>query len=219
MTDTVDPMLRQLLETTASLAFEEYGVLRLMDAEWPERRCQLRFRLWPGSPPAGPEESPETIPVEEWIIECADVRASRIVMEWIGGLDLEHEHQLLWPYRDGLAQLAFHGRPADAGAVVAAMWARHLAMVGGWIPFGEYLNVFDPAAPLVSLLAAGGGVIANGPRPLMEAYAEVLRDHQLDARLLVGPRLGLAEGEPNDFAILLFGKSYVIGSGFTARRT
>lgn len=119
---------------------------------------------------------------------------------------------------DGETQLAFHGRPRDPVAVVGALWAAHREVVGTWIPFGQHLNVFDANAPVTSLLETGGGVLAAGPRALLQAYADVLQSHGLETRFLGTYRLGLGEPERPDVAVLLFGMSYVIGAGFSARR-
>lgn len=190
--------------------------MRLLEAAWPEGRCRLLFRVWPGDPPTE-GDSPALARFEDWVVECAALSAARVIFESADGLALTDEHPLLWPYREGVAELAFHGRAKDPAAVVAGMWARHLAVAGDWIPFGDYLNLFDQAAPVFSLLETGGGILASGPRPLMEAYAEVLHAHGLDPSFVGATRVGLRAGEAPDLAVLLFGESYVIGSGFTAQ--
>ena len=175
-------VMDRLLQTVSSLDFEEYGGLRLLEASWPGRACRLRFRVWPGEPVVEGDSRQEPY-FGDWLVDCLDVRAVRVLLERADHLALATEHPLLWSYFDGETELAFSGKPADAGAVVAAIWAEHRALVGDWIPFGQHLNVFDPSAPVVGLLRTGGGVFAAGPRPLMQAYAKVLQSHGLENEL------------------------------------
>ena len=198
--------MQPLLSLTETLEFEEYGGIRLLSVEFPERGARIRLRVWPG-------DLSDQNRWADWEIETPQAFDVRLEMGRIDRLSLKDDHFLLSAFRAGTADLAFHGRPDAPSAVVAAMLSAHWQVAGNWIPFGKGLNGLGP----IELLATGGGILATGPRALIDAYAEVLDRFGLEPSLLPGPRQGRMDAVPRDLSVLLLDSSYVIGAGFAAR--
>ncbi len=116
-------------------------------------------------------------------------------------------------------------------ALVGALYERHQDSAEGWIPFPRFLNASHPKLP--TLLAGGHGLLADGPIPLMEAYAAVLLEHGVRASMLEPrppQRLEVRGGpdpcyethtlleEDRDLAVLTLGESFVVAKSFAAMR-
>ena len=101
---------------------------------------------------------------------------------------------------------------------MAELWRRHSVLTAGYIPFGTY---FNPDLPIADLLATNGGIIAEGPRRVMDEYADVLNGH-VEAYVVKtrAPGQWIGDGqkpEQRNVQLLLLGSdSYVVGTGFSA---
>jgi hypothetical protein len=104
---------------------------------------------------------------------------------------------------------------------VADLWERHRAIAEGWVPFGRY---FNGGLPLAELLAAGSAILAEGPRRLLAAYAEVLPAHGAEGYVIreqapVRWNGSYWEPERRDVQLLLLSDdAWLIGTGFAAER-
>lgn len=141
--------------------------------------------------------------VGRWEITAANPVASLIPVGEDPLLDYyDRDHPLLLPYVAERARISFTGRPAvPVRQVIGALYAAHAAIVGDYLPLGQYMNTGygrEPQVPfkeapagygtLTDLLEGGYGTLADGPLPLIQAYAAVLLGH--------GLRVSVSEASP-----------------------
>jgi hypothetical protein len=204
-------VLEELEAVLGTLEFEHDGGLMLASARWPGRACELLLDVRTGD---------DEVPRQGWRVVCADYRASRLTVEWVQTAELVAEHPLLLAYTQPYVQLAFVGRANDARLVVADLWEAHRSVTDLWHPFEAFFNM---GLPLAELLASSSGILAEGPRPLLERYASVLHAHGMTPSLF-GERSpkrwldGAWQAEPSDLRALILGDSYVVGAGFEVER-
>lgn len=158
---------------------------------------------------------------QRWRLTCEDLRACRVSVEPVDDVQVLERHVLLARFHDAHAKLAFTGRVPDPRHVVADLRTRHIAIAGAWVPFETYLN---PSLPLAELFSFSGGILAEGPRRFLDAYADVLAVHGAEASLLhERPPMrwnGEAwEHERQDVKLMLLSPdSWLIGARFAAER-
>ena len=198
---------------TAVLQSDEYeddGSVRVAQVCWPDDGCILLLDVRAG----GSRESRRAFEVR-----CAEVRSSRVIGQVCEDAALYEEHPLLLPYREPQVRLSFRGRPAEPRLLVADLWNCHQALLAEWVSFMAFLS---PQMPLQELLAAGSGILAEGPRSVLEAYAEILAGHGLESSLLAerpSVRWTATGWQPEraDLQVFVAGESYVVGAGFDVR--
>jgi hypothetical protein len=202
----------KLLALIAEAGDEEDVVIRFLGCIWSGKSLQLDLAV------TVLDSAQET-----WEVRCEDVLAYVLRSETANWLELTEDHPLLWEFKQESASAYFYQAPSNADAAVGALYQAHENAVGSWIRFGQYLN--SPPS-LSKLLAAGNGLLARGPVPLLTSYKEALRPLgvEVDIRFSHPPVTWdgthwrqLAQG--NDTKALLLGTSYVIGDGWTAERT
>jgi hypothetical protein len=202
----------KLLARIAEAGDEEDVVIRFIDASWSGTSLQLQLAV--------------TIfdsAQEIWEVRCEDVLAYVLRNESACWLELTDDHPLLWEFKHESASAYFYRAPLNADAAVGALYEAHQNAVGSWIRFGQHLN--SPPG-LSKLLAAGNGLLAQGPMPLLILYKETLRSHgvEVDIRFSRPPQTWdgthwwQLERENNTKAMLL-GTSYVIGNTWVAEQT
>jgi hypothetical protein len=201
----------RLLARIAEADEEDDVVVRFINATWSDRslRLQLAVTIF---------DSPQEI----WEVRCEDVLAYVLRNETACWLELTDDHPLLWEFRHGSASAYFYRAPLNAEAAVGALYEAHQKAVGSWITFGQHLNI-PPG--LSKLLAAGDGLLAQGPVPLLTLYKETLRSHgvEVDIRFSRPPQTWDGthwwQLERESTKALLLGTSYVIGNGWVAEQT
>ena len=205
-------MLGELAAVLATLDFEENGAVLIAAARWlGDRTCRLLLDVQTGA---------ETEPRQAWLIRCADARTARVNGDWAASVALTTDHPLLLPYTQPRAELAFRGHAPDPRAVVGDLWEAHRAATGAWYPFEWF---FNRGLPLAELLATGGGVLAEGPRPVLDAYAAAVAAHSVESSILAErPPLRWLDGawqpEPGRLRALVIGDSYVVAADFDVAR-
>ena len=111
------------------------------------------------------------------------------------------------------ALVSFYGKALDALSVVGALYARHVDLVEDWIPFHKYMN---SEVLLAELIAGSFGMLADGPEPLVLAYAEVMQSYGFTTSHHSSVPPGDWVGESADLSVLILDKSHVIASAFLA---
>ena len=202
----------RLLALVAEAGETENVVIELTNASWSGSSLQLQL----------------TVTVfdsthETWEIRCGDVLAYVLRHESVNWLELTEDHPLLWEFKHESAAACFCRAPVNADAAVVALYEAHLNAVGSWITFGQYLNT-EPG--LSRLLAAGNGVLAQGPVPLLTLYKETLRPLGVEVDIRFSRPPHKWDGtrwrrldRNNDTKALLLGTSYVIGNKWIAEQT
>jgi hypothetical protein len=190
---------------------EEDVVIRFTNATWSGASLQLQFAVTIFDSARG-----------VWEVRCDDVLAYVLCSEGAYWVELTEDHPVLWEFKHERASAFFYEAPVNADAAVGALYEAHQNAVGQWIRFGQHLN--NPLG-LSKLLAAGNGLLARGPVPLMTLYKETLRLHgvNVDIRFTHPPQIWdgthwrKLERESGTKALLL-GSSYVIGNGWAAEQ-
>ncbi len=90
--------------------------------------------------------------------------------------------------------------------------ARHLALTHGWLPFGA---CFNAAVPLKKLLSSSLVMFAEGPKPLIAAYQEILEAAGARCSVISHGSM-LSADAPEGPQLLLLGRSFVIAESFEA---
>ena len=160
---------------------------------------------------------------QTWEVRCEDVLSYVLRNESANWLELTVDHPLLWEFKRESASAYFYRAPLNADAAVGALYEAHQNAVGSWIMFGQHLN---GAAGLSKLLAAGNGLLAQGPVPLLTLYKETLLPLgvEVDIRFSRPPQTWDGThwrqlAAENNTKALLLGTSYVIGNGWAAEQT
>ena len=209
----MDPTLQQLLDLLARLDLEHEDWLALESVTWSGNDLTLHLAVHEAERPA-----------QRWRVRCGSVRSSRISND--GGVDrlwVETEHPLLLPHTEPTAELYISSRPADPDAVVGQLVEAHRAAVGGWFDCLHFFNT-GPHHSLRRMLDGGYGMIAKGPRSLIERYGDVLRRAGVKissppprpATWWDGERF-VAETKPM-YAVVL-GQSFVVSPAVTAEKS
>lgn len=206
------PKMDKLLALIAEAGETENVVIQLTNASWSRSSLQLQL----------------TVTVfdsaqESWEVRCGDVLAYVLRNDGVNGFELTEDHPLLWEFKHESASAYFYRAPINAGAAVGALYEAHQNAVGSWIKFGQHLN---GVPELSSLLAAGNGLLAQGPVLLLSLYKETLRPLGVEVDIRFsrppqrwdGTRWRRLDRDNNTKALLL-GTSYVIGNRWIAEQT
>ena len=165
----MDASLQPLLDTISTLEVEESGHLGITAATWAGNNVTLHLTV-----------RQQDRADQEWRLHCGDVRRSRIVNDQgIDALWVKSQHPLLLPHTEAVVELYFSSRPSDPDAAVGRLVEAHRTVVGGWFDCLYFFNL-GPRQSLRAMLDVGFGMLAEGPRPLIEKYGEVLRDCAVD---------------------------------------
>jgi hypothetical protein len=101
-------------------------------------------------------------------------------------------------------------------ATVGRLLEAHARVVGGWFPFEDYVDTWEPPA---KTLAGGYGHLACGPALVLRRYAKVLDAegvrYSLQPPLPSGRRIAPPDRPP---ATLLIGRTYFVAEAFVERR-
>jgi hypothetical protein len=192
-------MTQDLLLRMESLDFEDYGGLHVQTVEQRDEDVFLSLVLTNDEDP----DLPENVR-----ITCRAWRENTVVPRHYGSVYLTQDHVLLWDYNQPHVVASFKGQVPDPFVVMGALFERHNELVGKWVPFLKYLN---PCMPLSELLRGSHGMLAEGPEPLVLAYAEVLANYGVSVS---HHRYGRARDEK--LSILILDDAYVIANDFVA---
>lgn len=159
--------------------------------------------------------------LSSWQVLCDEVREYQMVDMSGGDLQVDDGgHPVVRQHTDTAVDLAFRGIPGDPIRLIGGLWKAHRETCDGWIPFDRYLNL---QLPLEELLRADSGVLAQGPRFLLEAYASELRAHSLAASLSSERSAKyFADGkwleQQQPLSVMQFGESFIVAERFRSLR-
>ena len=124
-------MLDKLVSLTHTYDFEEYGTLNLVGARTETNVLTLTFDF---------HIHDDKDEYQSWEVDCVGLLEHQMFLGECDNFDLSRDHPLLWPYIYPQASVSFYGEAEESLAVFGALYQRHLALVGDWIPFGRFMN-------------------------------------------------------------------------------
>jgi hypothetical protein len=200
----------ELLEIIHSVEFEEsQAIVDLTRVRMEGDILFLSFNLINGD--AFDEQD------QAWEVECARVLDHCLTLGNCLEFSLHDDHPLLWQHIHPECSVSFHGDSSNAETIVGQLYNRHTELVGQSIPFKKWLNG-NP----VDMVRGRYGMFAEGPKPLMDAYASVFESAGMKAGVSE-PRLRWSIGDltdPGEIEVLVLGdRSYVVAQKFVANRS
>ena len=201
-------MLDDLIGLTWTDDFVEDGALHLAGVRAEEDVLTLSLNLNTGDGSGA---------FQSWEVECIGFLEHQLSLGECDRFDLEYDHVLLWTHIYPQASVSFYGEAKDHLAVVGALYERHLELVDNWIPFDRFMN-----GNTIEMIRGRYGLLAKGPMPLMESYAQVLEAFDISASIC-NPRPAYYTNDEfsglSEVAVLIFDtRSYVVATKFNARR-
>ena len=203
--------MNDLLRIIASIDYEDYGSLQLIEVEQRGGNLSLVVDVTADEEPSLPRNIR---------IICHSSRESNISPNRYYDLRVTEDHVLLWHYARPHILMSFYGKVEDPLSVVGALYERHFEMVEGWIPFHEYLN---SGLPLAELIRGTFGMLADGPDQLVLAYEAVMQrfgfttsHHESSPadQMRWNGETWVQDSSP--LSIMFLDESYVIAEAFTA---
>ena len=196
-------MLEPLIEITGSSELAEFGWVRMTSCRWIEDAIELQLEI---------DEGQGGRPLAHWIVRCFEVGEHMLCDADGGGLQVSgSDHPVVRQHLDPRTSLFFGASPTPGSDVVGGLFSAHRDLVDDWIAFDRYLNL---SRPLEELLVSGSGMIATGPRFLLQAYANVLDRAGMEASLV---DVAKAQRVP-PLHVAHLGESYVVARRFEAER-
>jgi len=196
-------MLEDLIACLGAPELED-AFVRMQSASWRGDDLELELEVL--------DDSCATLD-RRWRVHCSEV-ADHSLAEAGGDVSFhEFGHVAGRQHSDPTRSLLFRSRPSSIPTFLGKLWLAHEEAAGRWIPLHRYLN---QNMPLVSLLEAGNGLLADGPRFLVEAYAEAVADTGAGAYLMPERRSRFGEGAR--LGTLVVGGAFVVAAGFSATR-
>ncbi|MCU0465309.1 MAG: hypothetical protein MUF38_12165 [Anaerolineae bacterium] len=121
---------------------------------------------------------------------------------------IEENHPLSLRYNTPTTALFFRGTPDDPDATAMDVLQAYASTFGPWHQPPMYLNA---ARPLVSLLASGGDLLGEMPKPLADALEPVLQRHGLETKQFADEGVDKDEhGRSQRRKVLLLDDSYFV---------
>lgn len=154
--------------------------------------------------------------VLEWTIKTVQYRSSKISLDAASSIEISNNDPLLWYYSDKQCSIYFNGSCSDTDKLFLDLYRLHNSIFNGLLNFEETLNQphnFD------SLIQSKNGLLASGPRKLLEKYATVLDRHNIQYSI-IGDRVPQYwdgqkhNNETGNAKVLFVDNSYIIADNF-----
>lgn len=149
-----------------------------------------------------------------YIVRALGVREHKLSLGLFGRLAFLDDHPLLYHHNTPTAGVFFRGHVAQVADVVLDLSQAHASTFGPWRPLANDIN---RAAPLVDLLASGGGLIGEMPQPAAERMVKVLAHHGIEHKLIEQTNFETVDehGRSRLAHLLLIDEGYVIALDFS----
>ncbi|MBL8821885.1 MAG: hypothetical protein JNJ77_04800 [Planctomycetia bacterium] len=99
--------------------------------------------------------------------DVAEANATPSTCEYLHIVD---EHPLLWQHNDESVSMFFSSALSEPQSLLGQLYEAHEALFGGWRKLSDYWYASS------GLLRTGYGLLAEGPRRVIEEYARVVGD-------------------------------------------
>lgn len=206
-------MIEKLLAELKSIDDDEVNDwLNLSSATWMADDLNLTFIV---------KGLSENAIVSKWLVKCIDVISYSISDAYGGGLNYhEDDHPAIAQFTDPQVMLHFNGRAKSAPRLIIDLWDVHRKVADDWISFETYIN---NGSKLSELISGGYGLLANGPKFLINEYETVLKNHSIrSSRTKEVPHKRWVETkfEPiiKPVSMIHFGESFIVAKTFEAEK-
>jgi hypothetical protein len=154
---------------------------------------------------------------QRYIIRALGVREQRLSLGLFGRLEFSDDHPLLYHHNTPKAGLFFRGAVQHVSDVVLDLSQAHASTFGPWRPLADDIN---RASPLVDLLASGGGLLGEMPKPAAERMARVLAHHNIEHKLIEQTDFETVDehGRSKLAQVLLIDEGYIIALAFSVEQ-
>ena len=152
----------------------------------------------------------------KWKISAKSVRTYSILNPFGDSIYFENDHILIKLQKDDNVNLYFNGKPSDPYLLMGKLFIAHQEVCQRWVPFDKYIRCG------LSLLEGGHGLLAQGPKILLDKYAEVLLSENIIVRDLKPDPAKWWDGnnwieEKSNLFIFIVGESYFIAEQFESK--
>ncbi|MEX6690183.1 hypothetical protein QTN47_21920 [Danxiaibacter flavus] len=152
----------------------------------------------------------------EWKINTVQYRSSKIYLDTASSIEISNDNPLLWYYSDKQCSMYFKGDCSDSDKLFLDLYRIHNSIFNGQLNFEDSLN---QPYNFYNLIQSKNGLLAKGPRKLLEEYATILKRHNI-GYTIIGDRIpqywdGQNHKEEIGTAKILFiDNSYIIADEF-----
>lgn len=152
-----------------------------------------------------------------YIVRALGVHEHRLSLGLFGLLQFSDDHPLLYHHNTPRAGVFFRGAVPQVAEVVLDLSQAHASTFGPWRPLADDIN---RAAPLVDLLASGGGLLGEMPKPAAERMLKVLAHHGVEHKLIEQTDFETTDehGRSRLAHLLLVDEGYVIALDFSVEQ-
>lgn len=158
------------------------------------------------------DEDLQHIP-RKWEIKVAGFKECKIdLIKDDGEIEILTDHPLLWKYNDVQSGLYFYGTCSDPYNLLLELYQVNEKLYEGYHNFTDIKR-------LDRLLLQPGGLIANGPKQLLEQYAALLEKYDLKPSIIGDRTLTEWNGAEHvpasrENKICWIGGNFIIGESF-----
>ncbi len=202
MTDAREKLLSELQ------ADADYGVLLAVQMDGVPNTIQLMLQTARLDEAAGGLR-----PRGQYVVRALGVEEHSLSVGVFGKFTFTKDHPVAYWTNTPTIAVFFRGQPDNVAELTLDIHQAHASTLGHWRPFPMYLNI---AQPLVTLLASGGGLLGEMPKPLAERMERVLQHHGLETKLMEAPREDSDEhGRSRDYQALVIDQGYVLALDYS----
>ncbi len=108
-------------------------------------------------------------------IVCKGVEESDVTPSLISKVDFTNSHPLLWNHNEPHGYLYYSSKPSNRYEILGLIWEAHEKLFGGWRQIADFANTYN-SGQLISFCEGSDGLLANGPKKLMDIYQSAVCD-------------------------------------------
>jgi hypothetical protein len=102
---------------------------------------------------------------------CTGVVECELKPSMSGDIDFYEDHPLLWKYNNDHGYLYYSSESKNKYELIGRVWEAHEMTMNGWRPITKFINTFSSNSK-IEFCSGKSGLLADGPRPLLEAYQQ-----------------------------------------------
>ncbi len=206
-------MLETLVETLASVDFEEFGDLLIENVKWNDQNSililQIKVKL---------DENTEF--PSKWQLVCSNVKNHKLNLGFAHNFTFVKDHVLSWEYIKPCCSVSFYGKTNNPLAVVGELYKSHKEIAQKWIPFEKY---FNNNLELDELISGGfGQLVYLIPEDFSFAYERVLQNYGFSTSRSKSKLPSFWNGKEFistsvPLLTMIFDDSYIVAESFEAK--